>query len=336
MRFLSNLFSSVTSISAPPQIALASTQNLSAAVASILTRRRAFADPNEVAGFINSAGAHKIPLGDIWTISRMDRILYAILPTVLPGRTLILASGTPRRRHFQAARQLLDGVVRHFDDADLAMMQTLVDPADSRQIALYQQAGFQRLARLVYLEGFSGRDGWTLPSPDWQLITYSPQQHKLFATAIAASYDQTRDCPALSGVRSVEDVIQSHKAVGEFNPADWFCLLHNSEPAGVVLLARVPASDAMELIYIGLATTARGQGIGTRLMRLALSQAAERGCSRLTTAVDASNEPAMRMYLRVGMQRTASRLALIRIVRRHLENSSTFHPQTASDSGQFV
>jgi mycothiol synthase len=180
----------------------------------------------------------------------------------------------------------------------------------------------------VYLECPAAKRDWTMP-PGVTLETYSAKNHADFAAAITASYAQTLDCPALNGVRSIEQVIAGHQAAGEFDPANWLLVRYHSEPAGVLLLARMPASDAMELVYIGLAPVARGHGIAARLMKLALSLAVERSCGRLTTAVDAQNKPAIQMYFNAGMEQIGSRLAMIRVIHRHQPASSTIHPQHA-------
>jgi RimJ/RimL family protein N-acetyltransferase len=122
-------------------------------------------------------------------------------------------------------------------------------------------------------------------------------------------------------------VIVGHKAAGEFDPQNWMVLMQGERPAGVLILSRVPASDALELTYIGLAPFARGRGIASELMKLAIRRTAELGCERLTTAADAQNRPALTMYVRAGMRRLGSRLALIRVIHRDSANSSTIHPQ---------
>ena len=52
-----------------------------------------------------------------------------------------------------------------------------------------------------------------------RLETYQPENHALFAAAIQESYRDTLDCPALSGLRDIEDVIAGHQSVGTFDPA---------------------------------------------------------------------------------------------------------------------
>lgn len=48
----------------------------------------------------------------------------------------------------------------------------------------------------------------------------------------------------------------------------------------------------------------RGQGIGDRLLRKAISEARAAGCTRITLLTDASNNSAMRFYGRAGFVRS--------------------------------
>lgn len=281
----------------------------------------------QMIAFMQSAKARGIDVMRTQVTVRAGVVTYAVLASQLPGRTLMLVSGTPRNAMCLADAQLLiTKTVNEHLQSDASLMQVLIDPQDHDLAALYAGCEFTRLAKLDYLECPALPRPWQMP-PSVSLETYSAQNHADFAAAIRASYEQTLDCPALNGVRSVEDVIAGHKAAGEFEPTDWFLLRHENRPAGVLLLARTPASDAMDLVYIGLSKPARGQGIADKLMKLALSRAAERSCRRLTTAADSCNKPAMQLYFRAGMQRIGSRLAMIRVVHRDQPTSSTIHPQ---------
>jgi RimJ/RimL family protein N-acetyltransferase len=104
-------------------------------------------------------------------------------------------------------------------------------------------------------------------------------------------------------------------------------MLHEGQPVGVLILSRMPASESLELTYIGLARVARGKGIASQLLRLAICRAAELSCQRLTTAVDAHNTPAMTMYVRAGMMRVGKRQALLRVIHSGARDSSTISPQ---------
>jgi mycothiol synthase len=52
---------------------------------------------------------------------------------------------------------------------------------------------------------------------------------------------------------------------------------------------------------------ARGRGIGRALTALALAEARGAGAERVTLAVDVRNEPACRLYARLGFQVTEQR-----------------------------
>ena len=107
--------------------------------------------------------------------------------------------------------------------------------------------------------------------PECRLETYRPETHDFFRTAIEASYEGTLDCPALAGMREMEDVIEGHKGVGVFDPALWSVLLLDSKPAGCLLLAEIPSRRALETVYLGLAPEAQGQRTRTPPMKRVLA-----------------------------------------------------------------
>ena len=101
---------------------------------------------------------------------------------------------------------------------------------------------------------------------DVVLEPYSAKTHGLFCEAIAGSYTDTLDCPSLSGMREMEDVLAGHKAVGPFDPQLWSVAVRGGKAAGCLLLSEIPARRGLELVYLGLAPFARGQGLGRALM----------------------------------------------------------------------
>jgi len=74
------------------------------------------------------------------------------------------------------------------------------------------------------------------------------------------------------------------------------------EPVGFVLL--VPARDALEVRYLGVAPAAWGRGIGTRLLADVLDHAVRSGVSRIELWVLSDNERAIAVYERAGWRRT--------------------------------
>ena len=250
-------------------------------------------------------------------------IVWALLPIVSPGRTMLLL--TPGRLPVQtpprAVRLLADAVCRHLGGARrLALAQLLLDPADRTVGELYRNAGFDELATLAYLQrrlsgaGAGAGEAPAIPN-GWTLAPYSRDTHALFADTILRSYEASLDCPALNGLRDVEDVIAGHKAAGTFDPSMWFALSERGAGRGVLLLNPTSAGESVELVYLGLTPESRGRGLGDQLMRLALDATARRDFGELSLAVDSRNAPAMKLYHRHGMKHVGSRLALVRDLR---------------------
>lgn len=314
MRFLSNLFSRGDSANGLILAARVPLERLSDALQSLLSLPGQRPDMSQMVAFTQSARARHMDLTQIRVALQGSQLVYAMYAGALPGRTLMIISGTPETPEAaEGARILLAEVLDDYANADLAMMQVLVEPRDTSLLGIYESMGFYRLAELIYLEAEPRRLLWKLPGDGWEMLSYSPATHAQFAETILASYEGTLDCPGLNGLRSIDDIIAGHKGSGEFEPQHWHLIRHNGRPAAVLLLARVPASDALELVYIGLCPWARGKGLASELMKFSLLQADELNCGRLTTAVDARNTPAMQVYFRAGMRKVGSRIALIKV-----------------------
>jgi mycothiol synthase len=232
-----------------------------------------------------------------------------------PGRTAMLFG--PAMSDFpEAAGATQVAVSAALTDARAAgvvLVQAMMEPADAAGKTVFAAAGLTQLATLTYMERpppITPPD-FALP-PDLTLAPYDTSTHSLFRESILRSYEGTRDCPALSGMREIDDVIEGHKSVGIFDPALWGVLLRLGKPVGCLLLAEITARRALELVYLGLAPDARGQGLGRVLMQRVLSIASKRLFDVATLAVDAANVPALRLYRRCGYTSVAQRVALVR------------------------
>lgn len=273
------------------------------------------ADDEVVLDFLSLAIRRRIDVNMTWVADCGGRIVWALLPIVSPGRTMLLLSpGTAyRQTTSQAVGVLCDSVCTHFAERQTVLAQILLDPRDRTVREMYRCRGFADLAELVYLQRHLSR---TPEMPDladgWFLHRYSPSTHAMFAEAIQQSYHGSMDCPALNGRRDIEDVIAGHQAAGVFDPSLWLVLSERGEGRAVLLLNQTLVGDGIELVYLGVAPQARGRGIGDRLMRLACFLTANRGVSDLSMAVDARNAPALRLYHRHGLKRVGSRIALVR------------------------
>jgi mycothiol synthase len=290
---------------------------LRAAIGMILGGPHRPAPPAQVADFITSASERRIDVASTWIAHRPGEIAWAVLPIVNPGRTLLLLTSAQVDASTEAAASRLVGeICSHYARQGVQLSQVLMEPQHEYARRFFVAMGFQEIAELIYLQGPVPRNA---KAPEigrsMRWVEYSESTHALFAQAIQKTYIESLDCPLLSGLRDIEDVIVGHQATGHFEPHFWQVLAEGTRPLGVVLLSRIPKSDAMELVYLGLAPEARRRGVGIVLMQQAMQMINGDQRRRLSLAVDSRNNPALRLYYRFGMQQVATRWAMIRDLR---------------------
>jgi ribosomal protein S18 acetylase RimI-like enzyme len=141
--------------------------------------------------------------------------------------------------------------------------------------------------------------------------TWQPTLREDFAAAIEASYEQTLDCPALVGMRQIDDVLEGHLAVGLFHEDLWLLVRDAGEPAGVMLLNLTQDGCSAELVYLGLRPSLRGRSLGRALLTHGLGRARRSGAEKMLLAVDERNEPAVHLYQSLHFVAIARRTAMV-------------------------
>lgn len=198
--------------------------------------------------------------------------------------------------------------------------QALFEPSALDAEAAYAGAGFTRLAELAYMKRELPRR--RLPqadAPAWpDGVRVEPlsalagaQGRGLLLRALGRSYVDTLDCPALCAMRTPEEALASHTAVGQHDPSLWFLVTLRGEPEGCLLLSSIPQHKTMELVYLGLSPALRGRGLGRGLVSMALAILSGRPERTIACAVDTANTPAMRLYRGAGFVEFASRTAMV-------------------------
>ena len=163
-----------------------------------------------------------------------------------------------------------------------------------------QRNGFPHITTLLYLrKELEGRQ----PPPDGKL-RFEPYalQPQLFGRTLIATYEDTADCPELTGARSIAEILEGHRAQGEHDPAYWQLALVDGRPIGVLLLARMPEWDSLDVAYVGIVPAERRRGHGRQLMRKAAQTAAAAGAPQLTLSVDLRNDSAHNLYRSLGFE----------------------------------
>jgi mycothiol synthase len=277
-------------------------------------------DPAQSSRFMEYAATHGISLQSMWgLVDSADRLIATVLAVPSPGRTAMVFASHPRSpQQVTTVGRLIEHACRQLAAMHVDLAQMLLDPTEhlERQAAL--SGGMTELALLSYLERPLPRPRHARP-PQWPedvaVETYSEALHPHLLEALTASYEQTLDCPGLLGLRDTKDILEGHRASGQFDPALWTLIRVGGQAAGVLLLNPSPGSNSIELVYLGLAPAARGRGLGGLLLAHGLAQLAGRRERCITLAVDEANGPALKLYQSHGFRPVLRRIALIRPLR---------------------
>ncbi len=298
-----------------------------------------------VSDYLARADAEGTDFSHLWATRRTGGVgesafTQACLAMIGAGRTavVIVSPGLPpiadgRGAHALARREramlLTSACAGLADSAEpVVLAQALLEPDDVDMIGAYQDAGFSVLARLGYLRRAIPREGRGTPpgpiGPGLRVVALADippaKRDALLREVLAKTYEQTLDCPDLCGLRTVDDVIDSHVAVGEFDPRLWLLVMADGQAEGCLLLSGGASEDTVELVYLGLSPALRGRGISDAMLREGLWRLRGRPETTLACAVDLANAPALDLYRRGGFSRFTERVALVRPIGGGTEN----------------
>jgi len=79
-----------------------------------------------------------------------------------------------------------------------------------------------------------------------------------------------------------------------------------------MLLSAVPEQGSTELVYLGLGPELRGKGLARALLSYGLGRCSAGEPLVVTCAVDARNEPALRLYTSMGFVPFGERIPVVR------------------------
>jgi mycothiol synthase len=276
------------------------------AALSILYRRVPKAlRPRLIADVLDEASQGLIDLSGLWIARRWGRTVGTLLTQMLAGRAAAVwvpeVALTWGRAATAAA--LVQAALKDLAARGVQIAQALLDESTPRRGAAdLARGGLPCVTELMYLERLTMLPlEVSLPVPAFEWKAFSPETEAEFREVLQATYADSLDMPELEGVRSLDDILASHRAGGRFDPARWQLGHLPGEPASsaILLLSDIPDHMAWEVAYLGLTPAARGRGLG----RLALAHALELArphTPRLELAVDARNLVAHRLYRAAG------------------------------------
>lgn len=275
--------------------------------------------------FLEAAAVHKIDLSNMWASMEPDgrSVRQVCLAVPGAGRTATMFTSTPGDGA-QAAE--LGAVISAVCGATTGscLAQALLEPVEALAMEAFAHAGFERLAELAYLRrptpsvSAARRAAEPTLPVDVALRPLAPSDEPTLTDVLDRTYIDTLDCPRLCDLRSTDEVLESHRAAGKFDPGMWWMIDVVADGArrteGVMLFNACPTQNAIELVYLGLAPALRGRGLAQPILEFGIRQCGLRaGTMRtITCAVDKQNAPAIRLYERTGFRESALRIAYVR------------------------
>ena len=208
---------------------------------------------------------------------------------------------------------------------DLAVLQTMVMEEESPPARIFFAGGFSILCRLKIMEAEVGPE---VPDDQPELVRWLPFDRSLedrFSSLILQTYEASKDCPRLTGLRTGREVLAGHRCSGLFEPDGWALFQFRDRDAGVLLLNNTEEDpQRMELVYMGLAPWARGANLGDSLLTQAFRLARRKGKKNIRLAVDCENTPAIRLYEQFGF-REVSRQIVLAVLNESRRNTKGNH-----------
>lgn len=281
--------------------------------------------------FVQRAASHGIDLDLLWAVFPKPGVVSQaalIVPQV--GRTaMIFLSGPGHSRMCGSPeRQRADriSVIKAAISGSEAMLggsvhlfQALPSPDETWAIEAFGGGGLTRLGDLAYMKRpFAMRavdaEGEWPAGVQMRPIGALDETGDLpnLRRALERTYIDTLDCPGLCSLRTTDDVIESHKSAGKFDPAHWWIIEADGEAEGCVLLSPSPEMRSLELVYMGLGPALRGKRLAVPALRSAILRAQRLDLDEVSCAVDMINEPARAVYARLGFTEFARRIAFVR------------------------
>ncbi|QDV39060.1 GNAT family N-acetyltransferase [Tautonia plasticadhaerens] len=266
--------------------------------------------PGTIAALLRQVEAGQLDLSGLWVARRRGRIAGAMLTQVLAGRAA--AIWPPEVERGWGSGTLASDLVRSALDSyrarGIRLAQALVDrQALGRPGVDLARGGLPYVTDLIYLGRPTAGPQPVPPGvPELRWEDFGPENREEFARTLERTYGGSLDMPELGGLRTLDDVLEGHRARGHFDPARWRLgrLERGAGPGAdpgpvAVLMLSAGEPRTWEVSYLGLVPEARGRGLGVATLAHALDRARP-DADRIELAVDVRNAPAEALYRRCG------------------------------------
>jgi ribosomal protein S18 acetylase RimI-like enzyme len=239
---------------------------------------------------------------DLFVLRGEAGLRGALVCLPVPGASaLVWPPGTAKYRREEIEDCLLRHALASLRGRGAKLAQTLLGPDETFLAASLLRNGFSEVTQLWYL-----RHDLNLPLPCLATparLDYLPfDDGTAFRDTLARTYVDTMDCPEVNGVRTIDEVLEGHRAQGAFDPERWWLAVDAGRPVGVLMMTEMPESGDWEVAYMGVVPESRRCGFGREVLLKALSEARAAEAPAVTLSVDARNKPAWQLYRGLGFE----------------------------------
>jgi mycothiol synthase len=191
------------------------------------------------------------------------------------------------------------------------LAQSMLAPSETALGKPLQRNGMPYITALVYLRrSLYDKIPTAVGHLTFETFSANPT---LFGQTLLRTYEQTQDCPELTGARTIDEILEGHRAQGKYDPDRWWLARLDGEPAGVLLLTDLPEWASWDVCYVGVVPDARGRGVGRELMLKGLLEAKKARIGSVTLSVDDRNAPAWRLYRGLGFKEFDRREVFLKV-----------------------
>jgi ribosomal protein S18 acetylase RimI-like enzyme len=273
--------------------------------------------PERIANALNMVRRGELAGEGLLVARQGDTVIGAMVCLPVAGASALLWPPQTHQRNDQNAieDQLLGYALSWLESQGVRLVQALLTEFEAGLAAPLERTGFRHITGLKYMRREPRPAATRENKAVLRFQPYRLADPVRFRGTLLATYEETLDCPEISGIRTVEQVIAGHRAQGQFDDGRWWLAWLEEEPVGVLLTIAMPDTRSWDLSYLGLVPSARQRGLGKLLLDHALDAAASAGASSLTLCVDRRNFPALRLYERAGFQAYEEREVYLAIVR---------------------
>jgi ribosomal protein S18 acetylase RimI-like enzyme len=268
-----------------------------------------------VANALHLMEAGKLNPAGLFVVRNQHGIRGAMMCMPIPGAGALV--WPPRTQHIADAGSVEDELIRSavswVRQQGAKLGQALLAPNELPLAGPLERNGFRNVTNLWYMRRAADKKLGAVQRRRLTYRSYDACDRDLFARTLLRTYEGTRDCREVNGVRTIDEILDGHKADAGLNLERWWLAFDGEQATGVLLVNESAEWQAWEVAYVGVVPEARGRGLGRELMLKAIVEAQTAETAQLTLCVDARNAPAIALYRGLGFERYDERAVYLAV-----------------------